>query len=57
MGLTSRDSQTLAMLLPCEAAVAFLLLRLHFPATWLAGESGGMIDYIGQRWIVSAVRQ
>lgn len=51
MHLTLRDSQTLATLLPEEIAVCFVvLLNMAFPATWMAGECGGLLDYIGTKF-------
>jgi hypothetical protein len=57
MTLTHRDSQTLASLLPEEIAVAFLMLRIAFPATYITGDGGGLLDYIGRRWLTNAVMQ
>lgn len=58
MRLDLQDKQTLSTLLPEEVAVCFLMLRICFPATFLAADtSAGMLDYIGRRWFRGAVRQ
>lgn len=57
MRLTSRDSETLAMLLPEELALCFVMLKLAFPAAWLMGDDCGMLDWIGRRWFVEVYRQ